>query len=280
VTESGHGEFLMRQASLGILPFGVGWSFSLQWIDSHCHLDFDDYPDSVGLIKSLQQAGCQRVLVPAISAQYFDRLLSFKKIKPDFIDIALGLHPYFLKNHKISHLDALVKAVEDYSPRAIGEIGLDYMLDESGFNKQLELFSSQLAIAKQNALPIVVHCRKAHDPLLKLVKAEGITSGGFIHGFSGSKQQAKHYLDAGFILGLGGALTHERAKAMQRLVVYLPDDGFVLETDSPDMAPSFAKEAINTPLNVPKIAEHIASLRGQSLRQIFELTNRNYHRTF
>jgi TatD DNase family protein len=183
--------------SLGVLSFDFSWSFSLQWIDSHCHLDFDDYPDSVGLIQSLQQAGCQRVLVPAISAQHFDRLLLFKQIKPSFIDVALGLHPYFLNNHEVSHLDTLAKAVAYHSPVAIGEIGLDFMLDESGFSKQLDLLSCQLAIAQQNSLPIVVHCRKAHDQLLKMVKGEGSIFGGFIHGFSGSKQQAKRYLDAG-----------------------------------------------------------------------------------
>jgi TatD DNase family protein len=252
----------------------------LQWIDSHCHLDFDDFPDSAALINSLQQSGCQRVLVPAITAQYFHRLLVFKNIKPSFVDIALGLHPYFLSNHEMSHLDTLEQMIINPSPAAIGEIGLDYMLDQSGFNKQLELFSAQLSMAKQHSLPVVVHCRKAHDQLLKLVKAEALTTGGFIHGFSGSKQQAGRYLDAGFTLGLGGALTHQRAKAMHKLVAYLPDNGFVLETDSPDMAPSFAKGLTNTPLNIPKIAEHIALLRGRSVQQIFQLTNDNYQQVF
>jgi TatD DNase family protein len=262
------------------ITFKIVRSSVLQWIDSHCHLDFDDFPDSAALINSLQQSGCQRVLVPAITAQYFDRLLAFKKIKPSFVDIALGLHPYFLNNHEMSHLDTLEQLVKTHSPAAIGEIGLDYMLDESGFNKQLELFSAQLAIAKQYALPIVVHCRKAHDQLLKLVKTQALTTGGFIHGFSGSKQQAGHYLDAGFTLGLGGALTHQRAKAMHKLVAYLPDNGFVLETDSPDMPPSFAKGLTNTPLNIPRIAEHIALLRGQSVQQVLQLTNHNYQQVF
>jgi Tat protein secretion system quality control protein TatD with DNase activity len=170
----------------------------------------------------LQQSGCQRVLVPAITAQYFDRLLAFKKIKPSFVDIALGLHPYFLNNHEMSHLDTLEQ----------------------------------------------------------LVKTQALTTGGFIHGFSGSKQQAGHYLDAGFTLGLGGALTHQRAKAMHKLVAYLPDNGFVLETDSPDMPPSFAKGLTNTPLNIPRIAEHIALLRGQSVQQVLQLTIHNYQQVF
>jgi TatD DNase family protein len=259
--------------------FIISGSAPLNWIDSHCHLDFEEFVDSKVLISSLQKAGCERVLVPAISAQYFDRLLTFQALKPEFVDIALGLHPYFLNQHELSHLDVLERAVDQYLPLAIGEIGLDYCLDEAGFDKQLEMFNGQVAIAKDKGLPIVVHCRKAHDPLLKSVKTQGLQTGGFIHGFSGSQQQAKRYLDAGFVLGLGGALTHDRAKAMHKLVAYLPDDGFVLETDSPDMPPAFAKGEINTPLNVPKIAEVIAQLRGQTLQHIFEVSNTSYYRT-
>lgn len=250
----------------------------MSWIDSHCHLDFDDFDEPVTLITGLEQAGCERVLVPAISAQYFQRLLNFKAIRPCMVDIALGLHPYFLNDHDPEHLSVLERWVQQHRPVAIGEIGLDHMLDPIGHDEQLDYFTAQVSIAKSNDLPIVVHCRKAHDELLKQTKRLGFDSGGLIHGFSGSQQQAKKYLDAGFVLGLGGALTHERAKAMVKLVAYLPDDGFVLETDSPDMAPSFALGQTNTPFNIPKIARYIATYRNQDLEEIYGLSCASYYR--
>ena len=250
----------------------------MSWIDSHCHLDFDVFSDPKSLMTDLEQAGCERVLVPAITAQYFQRVLSFQGTHPNMVDIALGLHPYFLERHAPEHLNQLEQWIQQASPVAIGEIGLDYMLDPNSYDSQLEYFLAQVSIAKNHALPIVVHCRKAHDVLLKHTKQLGFHSGGFIHGFSGSQQQAKKYLDSGFVVGLGGALTYERAKAMKRLVAYLPDDGFVLETDSPDMTPSFANGAINTPLNIPQIAGYIANYRQQSIEDIYRLSCESYHR--
>lgn len=250
----------------------------MSWIDSHCHLDFGDFSHPLDLIDKLKGAGCKRVMVPAICAQYFDRVLAFQKLKPEFIDLALGLHPYFMDQHSQSSLNKLSDYLQRHKPLAVGEMGLDKMLNPEGFEQQLTLFKAQLIIAKQHNLPIIVHSRKAHDEVAKCIKDTQFNGGGFIHGFSGSQQQAKRYLNAGFAMGLGGALTYERAKAMHKMVAYLPDDGYVLETDSPDMAPSFAKGGINTPLNIPRIAQHIADLRRQTLEDIYLNSNENYAR--
>jgi TatD DNase family protein len=250
----------------------------VSWIDSHCHLDFDEFPEPLELINRLINADCERLMVPAISARYFDRVLNFQKLKPNMIDVALGLHPYFLDQHKPDDLDTLTSYIVSNPPLAIGEIGLDLMLSQFSYELQLEYFERQLVIAKNCRLPVIIHCRKAHDELLKACRSNGYTHGGIIHAFSGSQQQAKKYLDAGFVLGLGGALTHDRAKAMHKLVAYLPDNGYVLETDSPDMAPAFAKGQINTPLNVPKIAYCIANLRHQTLDRVYIDSSASYRR--
>lgn len=247
------------------------------WIDSHCHLDFPELTGNSDLLSSMDKAGCERVLVPAISAQHFSRVIGFQKSYANKADIALGLHPYFIDQHEERDLERLVSELSMNPIQAIGEIGLDYVMEEKTWSKQKRFFESQLEIASQYKLPVIIHCRKAHDELASLLRTHNVLHGGFIHGFSGSIQQANRYLDLGFKLGLGGALTHERAKAMHRLVRALPDDGYVLETDSPDMRPSFAKDSINTPLNVPKIAEHIAELREQDVHCVFENTSNNYY---
>jgi len=251
----------------------------MSWIDSHCHLDFDAFPNVAEIFKQLTLEGCERVLVPAISAEFFQRLINLKDANPKIMDFALGLHPYFLSDHKQQHLDKLNDWVGIHKPNAIGEIGLDYMLNEDSFDLQKHYFQAQIEIAQEHNLPVIIHCRKAHDLLFKILKDMRFKQGGFIHGFSGSQQQAKRYLDGGFALGLGGALTHDRAKSMHKLVAYLPDDGYVLETDSPDMAPAFAQGAVNTPLNVPRIAQNIASLRNESIDTIFSQSTSTYYRT-
>ncbi len=161
---------------------------------------------------------------------------------------------------------------------AVGEIGLDYALPAASHKSQMLWFKQQVVLAQKYKLPLVIHCRKAHDQLASTLRKLSFTQGGFIHGFSGSQVQADVYLKLGFVLGLSGALTYDRAKALHKLVAYLPDDAYVLETDSPDMRPSFARHAINTPLNIPRIVEYIAQLKGQTAETIIKNSSQNYHR--
>jgi TatD DNase family protein len=249
------------------------------WIDSHCHLDFADF-DQVSLFQSLLGSDCEAVLVPATQVKYFNRVVGLKNEYPSFVKFALGLHPYFIAEHQESDLDKLSHALVEHKPDALGEFGLDFMLPESSYEQQIYFFDQQLQLAQQHKLPLVIHCRKAHDQLASRVKQARFTGGGFIHAFSGSLQQAKRYLDLGFVLGLGGALTYDRAKAMHKMVAQLPDDGYTLETDSPDMAPSFAQGQVNTPLNIPMIAQHIARLKNQTVEQVFEDSTHNFYRVF
>jgi TatD DNase family protein len=250
---------------------------NMGWIDSHCHLDFDDF-EQTSLFAQLLAQGCEGVLIPATQARFFDRVLALKQAYPDLVRVALGLHPYFVSQHQIEDLQLLDQAISRVRPDAIGEFGLDFMLDDDTLNKQFHYFNQQLELAKAHKLPLVIHCRKAHDRLASEFTKSKFQQGGFIHGFSGSMQQATRFLSSGFVLGLGGALTYERAKAMHKMVAALPDDAYTLETDSPDMRPSFARNEINTPLNVPIIAQHIADLRGQSVEQVLEHSSRNFRR--
>ncbi len=250
------------------------------WIDSHCHLDFDEFSGQ-DMVYLLKVAGCEGILVPAISAQYFQRLCDFKLAadnkEPNFVNIALGLHPFFLHEHQPEHLLQLESFIIQYQPCAMGEIGLDYALPNDTFETQLWWFTEQVKLAQKYSLPLVIHCRKAHDQLASILRRIGFSHGGFIHGFSGSQVQADAYLKLGFVLGLGGALTYERAKALHKLTAYLPDNAYVLETDSPDMRPSFARGEVNTPLNIPRIVQYIAELRGQTPATIIQNSSKNYH---
>ena len=249
----------------------------MAWVDSHCHLDFPEFNDLDNMLQQLKAKGCERILLPGTEAEFFARQQAVQARDKTFIWCAYGLHPYFLSEHAEAHLQILDTTLNQQPCKAVGEIGLDFMLPADTHDKQTALFAQQVSMAKAHKLPLVLHCRKAHDQLASYLKRQQFSHGGFVHGFSGSMQQAKRYLDLGFVLGLGGALTYDRAKALKNLVKNLPSTAYVLETDSPDMRPAFARDQPNTPLNVPKIAEHIAQIRGQSLEAVYTESSANFY---
>ncbi len=257
------------------------------WIDSHCHLDFDEFSAQTDLYSRLINSACEGILVPAISAQYFPRVLAFKdtfakdssaKENKAFVNIALGLHPYFIADHEEPDVAVLDEKLRQHKAIAVGEIGLDFALEPDTHDKQKWWFEQQVLLAIKHQLPLVVHCRKAHDQLASTLRRLKFSHGGIIHAFSGSAQQAQNYLTLGFVLGLGGALTYDRAKAMHKMVKTLPNEGYVLETDSPDMPPAFARHEANSPLNIPKIAQYIADLRGETRQQVYKCSTQNFRR--
>lgn len=248
------------------------------WIDSHCHLNHQAFAGQTDLFAALQAAGCGGVLVPGTKLSDVDSIVNLPKQYGAWVHYALGLHPYFIEAHSEHDLATLAQQVNQYSPLAIGEIGLDFMMPQATHALQWLYFEQQVKLAQQQALPLILHCRKAHDEITSFLKRLGFSNGGIVHGFSGSFQQAQVYIKLGFVVGLGGALTYERAKAMHKLVVALPDAGYVLETDSPYMPPAFSRDEANTPLNIPQIAQHIASLRQQSLSQVYAQSTANFNR--
>ena len=254
----------------------------MNWIDSHCHLDFEVFNEPLILNTNLRESGCAHVLVPAISEQYFSRVQKFQidanQHHKDLVYIALGLHPYFLKEHKAPHLERLDCLLSEHRPMAVGEIGLDFALPPETHESQIALFEAQVLLAKKHQLTIVVHARSSHDRVCSILKRHKFINGGIIHAFSGSFQQAQNYLRLGFVLGLGGALTYDRARAMHKMVQQLPSSAYVLETDSPDMAPAFARGQVNTPMNIPKIAQSIANLRGEALDKVYQDSTDNFMR--
>lgn len=247
------------------------------WVDSHCHLNFKQL-NAPKLIPDLLDNGCEALLVPATELALFPDVIALKNQYPSVVYIALGLHPYFLSKHQEQHLQILDEQISRYKPSAVGEFGLDFMLDKASLEDQYIYFRGQVSLAKAYKLPLVIHCRKAHDQIASELKRVNFAHGGFIHGFSGSVQQAKRYLDLGFVLGLGGALTYDRAKAMHKMVAVLPDNAFSLETDSPDMSPAFARDEVNTPLNILKIAEYVAELRKQDVEEVLTLSRQTFYR--
>ncbi|MCO4758912.1 MAG: TatD family hydrolase [Oceanospirillaceae bacterium] len=245
---------------------------SIQLIDTHCHLDFavfDGWRDQ--LLADARSDNVTRFVVPGVTAGDWPGLLA--TCDAEGLYPALGLHPCFLDQHKASDLAQLEQLLSFKPVVAVGEIGLDFFVPNLDQEKQIELFTRQLEIARQFQLPVLLHVRKAHDQVLKLLRRFKLTRGGIVHAYSGSEQQAVQYIELGFKLGVGGSLTYDRAKKLRRIATHLPLDAFVLETDSPDIPLAGYRGEPNQPRRVREVAEVFAELRGISLEELAQCTS-------
>ena len=246
----------------------------MELIDSHCHLDFEIFdPDRVEIINRCQQLGVAEIIVPGVSADTWDRLLTVC-LQSTMLHPALGMHPMFMDQHQAKDISQLDEYVAKHKPVAIGEIGLDFYIAEHDKQSQTVLFEQQLEIATKYELPVILHVRKAHDQVLTLLKKHQITR-GIVHAFSGSEQQANNYIKQGFLLGIGGAITHKRATRLRKLFSSLALSNIVLETDAPDMPLANMTNTRNSPENIPKIVATLAELRAESQEQIADISSQN-----
>jgi len=235
-------------------------------IDAHCHLDFSDFDtDREAVLARAHAVGVEHFVVPGTTRSGWPGVLALAQ--RDDVSACLGLHPYFIDAHRLESdvdLAALDAALSEHPHVvAVGECGIDARFGDT-LDAQWQLFDAQLRLARQYKLPVVIHCVHANDQVAKRLRQLLLPAGGLIHAFSGSPQQAQAFLDLGFMLGLGGAVTYPRAKRLQRMVKALPPDGFVLETDSPDMPLDGFQGERNEPANVAHVGAHIAALRDVS----------------
>ena len=250
----------------------------MEIIDTHCHLDVADFDsDRNEVLDSCRTKGISKIIVPAIEAKTWSNVLELCE-KEKGLYPALGLHPVFIKQHQPDDINKLEKILEETTPVAIGEIGLDFYIkdhDQKQHQKQqLTLFEAQLNIAKAHGLPVILHVRKAHDQVLQLLKKVKV-KGGFSHAFNGSLQQAQHYIDLGFKLGFGGTLTYENSTKIHGLAKSLPLESIVLETDAPDMVVESHRGQRNSPEYIMDSLAALARIRNEDVNVIAKQTTQN-----
>jgi TatD DNase family protein len=245
------------------------------WIDTHCHLDAHEFGgESLAVAGRAGQAGVSMIVVPAVDRFNFDTVAQLAAAAPN-ASYALGIHPICVPKASeadLATLRAKVKtALADPRFVAVGEIGLDFfipMLSEPAMReKQDYFFREQLRIARDFELPVLMHVRRSQDQVLKHVR-QIRPAGGIAHAFNGSFQQAQAYVDLGFRLGFGGAMTFTRALQIRRLAATLALDAIVLETDAPDISPAWIHPARNSPEQLPAIGAILAELRGITPQQV------------
>jgi TatD DNase family protein len=252
------------------------------WIDTHCHLDAHEFgPDGLEVARRSAEQGVSMIVIPAVERGNFGAVAALAAKAPN-ASYALGIHPICVPNAADDDLAALRVAVRaalaDPNFVGIGEIGLDFFIPMLTVpdmrDKQERFLREQLRIAREFELPVLMHVRRAQDQVLKNLR-QIRPPRGIAHAFNGSFQQARAFIDLGFHLGFGGAMTFTRALQIRRLACELPLEAIVLETDAPDIAPAWVHPARNSPEQLPAIGAALAELRGISVDEVREATRRS-----
>lgn len=248
------------------------------WIDTHCHLDAPEFAADVEAVRTQARAqGVQHLVIPAVELAHSTAVLHLAQRYGD--SYALGIHPLYTGRAGDGDVAALAQVLhqqrDDPCLVAVGEVGLDYFAPGLDTRRQEQFYREQLQLARHFGLPVILHVRRSADRLLKGLR-EIPVSGGIVHAFQGSLQQAQAFIKLGFKLGFGGAMTFDRALQLRLLARSLPIESLVLETDAPDMIPSWLYRTAmeraaghaqrrNAPAELPRIAQVLADLRGMDL---------------
>lgn len=251
----------------------------MRLIDTHNHLDCPDFEqDRAAVLQRSRELGVERQVLLGVFRENWEDVWALVEQEPDLY-AALGLHPIYLARHRPEHLTALREWLQRLAghPKlcAVGEIGLDYYLQDLDREGQQAIFEEQLRIAIDFELPVLLHVRRAHAAMIATLKRYKPKRQGIIHAFAGSREEAREYLKLGFRLGLGGAPTWPQANRLRKVVPEIPLESIVLETDSPDMAPSMYPGVRNSPEHLPDICVALAELKGVSPEELASASTRN-----
>lgn len=243
-------------------------------IDSHVHTDDERLqPRQQQVLQAARAANIIAQIVPGISRRLWPRVKALCDGQEDLFP-CYGLHPCFHEEHEIDDIRDLAFWLGRENPVAVGECGLDYQIANPDKSRQQLAFASQLALAREFDLPIVIHARKAVEDVINMIRSSGHYR-GMIHSFNGSAQQAGKLMDLGYKLSFGGAVTYDRAHRLRKLVAELPLDALLLETDAPDQTDAAHQGQCNEPAFLVDIWHSISALRTEDPETIAAATTNN-----
>ena len=239
--------------------------------DTHAHYDDDVFSvDFDDLIFSLKQSGVGGIITCGCDTESSLKAIELAE-KYDIVYAAVGIHPGNVDDG--DSIDDIKPLLSHKKCVAIGEIGLDYYWRQDNKEKQKDIFISQLKLANEYDLPVLVHDREAHADTLEILKE--YKPKGVVHAFSGSVEMAREITKLGMYLGVGGVLTFKNAKALPNVVSDTPMDKILLETDAPYLAPEPFRGKINHSAFIKYTAEKMAEIKGISTDEVLDLTFKN-----
>ena len=251
-------------------------------IDTHCHIDGEEFDeDREAVITRAREAGVCKVMVPAIDLASSERIIKLCSQYPDYLYPMVGLHPEEVRSDWREQLAAIKSHLE---PRviAIGEVGLDFYWSREFEGEQQEAFEEQVRWSVETQLPLMIHCRKAQNELVAILKKyEKELPGGVFHCFTGNEIEAQQLLQFDrFVLGIGGVLTFKKSHLPEVLPKVVPLDRIVIETDAPYMAPVPMRGKRNEPAFTQYVLQKLAESYGINEKALAEKTNANVQRIF
>lgn len=258
--------------------------------DTHTHFDVPDFDeDREQLANEAKAKGVEALILIGFKQSRFSALIQTHHFLNTLVNapqslLAPGLHPFYIEEHRPQHLSDLEKILQQEQCIAIGEIGLDTFLKqhkvERVFEKQKNFFTQQIELAQQYNKPILLHIRKSHAEVLKILKAHQFKEGGIAHAFSGGVQEAIAFVQLGFKIGVTGQITNPNTKKLHDVVKAVGLENLVIETDCPDMTPlccqkSTAERTRNTPVNLPCVLQGLAEVLNLPMHQVEQVVWKN-----
>ena len=255
------------------------------FVDTHCHLDGEEFAEDLEqVIARAREAGVKAIGVPGIDLKSCDSVMALCERYPDFCFPMLGLHPEEVRNDWREVLDIIkLKAQSSkFKVLAIGEIGLDFYWSREFEETQLQAFEEQVRWSVELQLPLMIHCRKAQNEMVNILKRyKDDLPGGVFHCFTGNTIEAQELLSfERFVLGIGGVLTFKKSKLPETLKEAVPLERIVLETDAPYMAPVPMRGQRNEPAFVAYVLSKLAEIYGVDEETVSAVTTANVERVF
>lgn len=253
------------------------------FVDSHCHFDAAVFAaDRAAVLHKCNTQGIAQLIIPGVTPAQWPLLAQLSQQYPGLY-YALGVHPWWLAELQLGaavaqhalreQLSASLTAAGDKCV-ALGEAGLDATIN-TPLSVQQELLLLHIELANQFHKPLIIHSVKTHNEILACFKQQPPRYGGVIHAFSGSLDTAQQFIARGFLLGVGGTITYERAQKTRATFSKVPLQYLLLETDAPDMPLCGKQGERNSPEYLPLIAQALAQLQGVSIEQVARITTQN-----
>lgn len=251
-------------------------------IDTHTHLyaeEFDE--DRSAMIQRALDKGVTEFYLPAIDSESHEKMLELETAYPNQIFAMMGLHPCYVKPETWEkELQIVEKYINQRAFPAIGEIGIDLYWDKTTLDIQVKAFEKQIDWAIEKDLPIVIHTRESFEETFEVLERKKHPKlRGIFHCFSGTLEQAKHAIELGFVLGIGGVVTFKNGK-IDQFLHEIPLDKIVLETDSPYLAPVPHRGKRNESAYLDLVAGKLVDLYGKDFEEIDKITSENAKRIF
>ncbi len=249
-------------------------------IDSHCHLQHFELDERRAAIERARARGVTGFLVPAVKLEEADDLLAFCEAE-EGVWCALGVHPHDAASWGEEHPRRLRELLSHPKAVAVGECGLDFFYDHAPHDVQERVFRSQIEIALEAGLPIVVHNRDSNDAMVRVVTDPAYAGlKADLHSFAGGLAMAREILSFGFFFGVSGMVTFPKAFNVREVLPEIPRDRLLVETDTPYLAPVPYRGKRNEPAFVVEVAERLAKELGESQGALAERTTANFRDLF